>query len=50
MGHGISTSGLLFCFVPLALVIIGFIVAAYFTNKQSTQTYVRVDPNTVSDD
>jgi hypothetical protein len=45
-----STSGLILCFVPLAIVIVGFIVAAYYTNKQATATYLRVDPTTVSDD
>lgn len=49
MGSGISTSGLVLCFVPLALVIVGFIVAAYFTNRQATDTYLRVDPNSSDD-
>ncbi|MFN5061051.1 MAG: hypothetical protein ACK5GU_14155 [Chloroflexota bacterium] len=42
---GTSTSGLILCFVPLALVITGFIVASYFTNKQATATYLRVEPS-----
>jgi len=42
---GTSTSGLILCFVPLALVIIGFIVASYYTNKQATGTYLRVEPS-----
>jgi hypothetical protein len=47
---GPSTSGLILCFVPLAIVIVGFIVSAYFTNKQATDTYLRVDPTTVRDE
>lgn len=50
MGSGISTSGIVLCFVPLALVIIGFVVAAYYTNQQATETYARVDPATVQED
>lgn len=47
---GPSTSGLLLCFVPLALVITGFIVAAYFTNKQATGAYLRTDPAAAKDE
>lgn len=49
MGSGISTSGLVLCFIPLALVIVGFVVAAYFTNRQATDTYLRVEPNSNDD-
>jgi hypothetical protein len=47
---GPSTSGLVMCFIPLGLVIIGFVVAAYFTNKQATAAYLRVDPASVKDE
>ena len=47
---GISTSGLVMCFIPLGLVLIGFIVAAYFTNKQATGAYLRIDPASVKDE
>ncbi len=47
---GPSTSGLVMCYIPLALVIIGFVVAAYYTNKQATAAYLRVDPTTVKDE
>ncbi len=50
MGSGISTSGIVLCFVPLALVIVGFVVAAYYTNRQATETYARIDPATAQDD
>lgn len=47
---GPSTSGLVMCFIPLGLVIIGFVVAAYFTNKQATAAYLRVDPAAAKDE
>lgn len=50
MASGPSTSAYILCFVPLALVIIGFITAAYFTNRQATQSYLRVDPNSIKDE
>lgn len=37
-------SGYALCFIPLAAVIIGFIVAARFTDKQATANYLRLDP------
>jgi hypothetical protein len=39
-----SASGVVICFLPLAAVIIGFIVAARYTDKQATATYARLDP------
>jgi hypothetical protein len=37
-------SGYVLCFLPLAAVIIGFIVAARATDRQATSTYLRVLP------
>ncbi len=37
-------SGYALCFVPLAAVILGFIIAARFTDKQATSAYLRLDP------
>ncbi|NWG19514.1 MAG: hypothetical protein HXY39_04225 [Chloroflexi bacterium] len=37
-------SGYAVCFIPLAAVILGFIIAARFTDKQATSTYRRLDP------
>jgi hypothetical protein len=41
----VPTSGYLLCFVPLALVIIGFIVAARFTDGHAIRPYMRLQPN-----
>ncbi len=38
----IPPSGFVLCFGPLALVIVGFIVAARFTNLNATSTYQRL--------
>ncbi|GAB4111681.1 MAG: hypothetical protein Fur005_07070 [Roseiflexaceae bacterium] len=40
----IPISGFALCFIPLAVVIIGFIVAARFTDGQATSTYMRILP------
>jgi cytochrome c-type biogenesis protein CcmH/NrfF len=40
----IPASGYLLCFIPLALVIIGFIVAARFTDQHATRPYRRLQP------
>jgi len=37
-------TGYLICFGPLAAVILGFIIAARFTDKQATSAYLRLDP------
>jgi hypothetical protein len=37
-------SGYILCFLPLAAVIIGFIVAARATDRQATATYLRILP------
>lgn len=37
-------SGFLLCLIPLALVIVGFIVAARLTDRQATSTYSRIMP------
>lgn len=37
-------SAFLLCFIPLALVIVGFIVAGKFTDGQATSSYLRILP------
>ena len=37
-------SGIMLCFIPLAAVILEFIFAARATDKQATDTYLRLDP------
>jgi len=41
-GLTITASGFILCFLPLGLVIAGFIVAARFTDRQATATYQRL--------
>jgi Flp pilus assembly protein TadB len=38
----IPASGYVLCFLPLAIVIVGFIIAARFTNLRATSTYQRL--------
>ena len=40
----IPLSGFALCFIPLVTVILGFIVAARFTDRQETATYLRILP------
>ncbi|MDZ4722062.1 MAG: hypothetical protein SH847_26675 [Roseiflexaceae bacterium] len=37
-------SGYALCFIPLVTVILGFIIAARFTDRQATSTYLRILP------
>jgi Lamin Tail Domain len=41
----VPISGYILCFLPLAAVIIGFIVAARATDRQATATYLRILPS-----
>ena len=41
----IPPSGFVICFFPLAAVILGFIIAARFTDRQATATYQRLPPS-----
>lgn len=43
-GELMPISGYLLCFIPLAAVILGFIIAARYTDRQATSTYLRVLP------
>ena len=43
-GELMPISGYALCFIPLAAVIIGFIIAARYTDRQATATYLRVLP------
>ena len=43
-------SAIVLCFLPLAVVIIGFIVAARATDKQATEAYLRLDPTKTNDE
>jgi cytochrome c-type biogenesis protein CcmH/NrfF len=45
-----SISGIVLCFFPLALVIVGFIVAARFTDKAATSSYLRLDPKSANEE
>jgi cytochrome c-type biogenesis protein CcmH/NrfF len=40
----VPISAFVLCFLPLAVVIIGFIVAARATDRQATAPYLRLDP------
>lgn len=40
----IPASGFVLCFLPLAFVIAGFIVAATFTDRHARRTYLRFKP------
>jgi cytochrome c-type biogenesis protein CcmH/NrfF len=40
----IPISAFVLCFLPLAVTIIGFIVAARATDRQATAPYLRLDP------
>jgi hypothetical protein len=41
----IPLSGFLLCFVPLALVILGFIAAATVTDRHARRSYLRYTPS-----
>ncbi len=43
--NAIPISGLLICFIPLLTIILGFIVAARYTDRQATDTYLRILPS-----
>ncbi len=43
-------SGYALCFIPLVAVILGFIVAAVFTDRQATSTYLRVLPKDAAEE
>ncbi|MEN9937139.1 MAG: hypothetical protein RLZZ387_3718 [Chloroflexota bacterium] len=43
-------SAFMLCFLPLAIVILGFIFAARVTDKQATDTYLRLDPAKSNDE
>jgi cytochrome c-type biogenesis protein CcmH/NrfF len=45
-----TISGIVLCFLPLAVVIIGFIVAARVTDQQATDAYLRLDPAKSNDE
>jgi hypothetical protein len=45
----IPMSGYALCFIPLVTVILGFIVAARFTDLQATSTYLRILPKKESE-
>jgi hypothetical protein len=49
-GALLPISGYVLCFIPLAAVIIGFIVAARFTDGQATRTYLRILPKETRDE
>jgi hypothetical protein len=46
---GLPISAYVLCLFPLIVVILGFIVAARFTDKQATSTYLRFLPRDASD-
>jgi hypothetical protein len=39
------TSGYVLCIIPLAIVVVGFIVAARSTDKTATAKYLRILPS-----
>jgi hypothetical protein len=43
-------SGFALCFIPLVIVIVGFIVFARFTDRRATGTYLRILPPKTGED